>query len=65
MALGKGTPGILKEGYAMTQEEKEKAGINDSSIHVDFMIGSEELDVDGLTEGGIRKPIMRQGDWVL
>jgi aminopeptidase len=32
-------------------------------LHVDFMIGSGEIDVDGLTEAGGREPVMRQGEW--
>lgn len=65
MALGKGTPGVLEEGYRMTREEQDAAGINFSGIHVDFMIGSPYFDVDGLTAQGERVAIMRGGDWVI
>lgn len=64
MALGRGTPGILEGGYALSKEERERAGINDSAIHVDFMVGSEELSVDGWRRTGERVPILRKGDWV-
>ena len=65
MALGKGTPGILENGYELSRKDQEAAGINFSKIHVDFMIGSPELDVDGLTETGENIAIFRAGDWVI
>jgi aminopeptidase len=34
-------------------------------VHVDWMIGSEEVDVDGLLEDGTRVPLMRRGRWVI
>jgi aminopeptidase len=37
--------------------------VNASGTHVDFMIGSPELDVDGVTAGGERVPVLRGGDW--
>ena len=37
--------------------------MNQSQIHIDFMIGSPELDVDGITEAGERVPVLRQGAW--
>jgi aminopeptidase len=37
--------------------------VNDSGQHIDFMIGSPELDVDGITAGGERVPVLRAGDW--
>jgi aminopeptidase len=41
----------------------EKARINHSTVHVDFMIGSPELDVDGITREGETVPVLRRGDW--
>ena len=38
-------------------------GINDSIIHVDFMIGSDDLNIDGVTADGERIAIFRDGDW--
>ena len=37
--------------------------MNQSQIHIDFMIGSPELDVDGITAAGERVPVLRQGAW--
>ena len=39
------------------------AGGNSSNIHVDWMIGSGELDIDGITQDGDRVPVMRSGEW--
>ncbi|MFZ1879146.1 MAG: aminopeptidase [Gaiellaceae bacterium] len=55
IALGNGFP-FLVEG-----EDLER--VNSSGTHVDFMIGSPELEVDGVTAGGDRIPVLRNGDW--
>jgi aminopeptidase len=39
-------------------------GANDSLIHVDWMIGSGEIDLDGITASGRTEPLMRKGEWV-
>jgi aminopeptidase len=46
-------------------EEFRRRGGNESMVHVDWMIGSEEVDVDGLLEDGTRVPLMRRGRWVV
>ncbi len=46
-------------------EERHERGVNHSSIHTDFMIGSNELEVDGVTGAGDAVPILRNGDWQL
>ena len=63
MALGNAYKFTLQGTEAMNDDEFEKAGGNRSSIHVDFMIGSGELDVDGVLTGGKREPLMRKGEW--
>jgi aminopeptidase len=47
----------------MSDEEFAAAGGNQSLIHIDFMIGSGEMDVDGLTGDGTAEPVMRGGKW--
>lgn len=47
----------------MTREELSKEGLNESITHVDFMIGSGEMDIDGITADGKREPIFRKGNW--
>ncbi len=39
------------------------AGGNNSITHVDFMIGSGEMDIDGILSNGKREPVMRKGEW--
>ena len=63
LALGSAYRKTLEGGVAMSDEEFAQAGGNDSLIHVDFMFGSGEMDVDGLTTDGATEPVMRAGEW--
>ena len=63
LALGRGFNNTLKGFENMTNEECKKAGINDSAIHVDFMIGSEDLQIDGITEDCKTVAIFKNGNW--
>ena len=45
------------------EDEADRARANKSGIHVDFMVGSNELDVDGITHEGDRVPVLRGGSW--
>jgi len=63
IALGRALMFNIEGGEAMSDEEFAAVGGNHSLIHIDFMIGSGEMDVDGLTEGGMAEPIMRSGEW--
>jgi aminopeptidase len=63
-ALGRGYRFCLKGGTEMSDPEFAAAGGNDSLIHIDFMIGSQEMDIDGLTTDGRAEPLMRRGEWV-
>ena len=54
----------LGNGYSHPVESPEdRARINTSGVHVDFMIGSPELAVDGITSGGEAVPVLREGVW--
>ena len=64
IALGNAYRTSIKGGEDMTDEEFAAEGGNKSLIHVDFMIGSAEINVDGITVAGDREPVMRQGEWV-
>jgi len=64
IALGQAYSSCLREGDKMTPEELAAKGANDSLIHVDWMIGSAQLDIDGETATGAVEPLMRQGEWV-
>jgi aminopeptidase len=63
VALGNAYKFTMQGSEWMSQEDFEKAGGNRSSIHVDFMIGSGEMDVDGVLPNGSSEPLMRQGEW--
>lgn len=63
VAIGSAYAFCLEGGKTMTKEELEKNGANSSIVHVDFMIGSEQLDIDGETDDGRIEPIFRQGNW--
>ena len=64
VALGAGFKEVLPDGDALTAAEAQKRGINDSIIHVDFMVGSEDLAIDGIRADGSSSPIFRNGTWV-
>lgn len=63
IALGRAFRFNLRGGEAMSDDEFAEAGGNDSLAHIDCMIGSDEMDVDGLKEDGAAVPIMRDGEW--
>ena len=64
IALGQAYSNCVKDGDKLSPEELAARGANDSLIHVDWMIGSNKIDVDGITAGGNAEPVMRQGEWV-
>lgn len=63
IALGRCYPTNVQHGE--NPEALLAAGGNDSLIHVDWMIGTAGTDVDGVTQGGEREPLMRGGEWVV
>ena len=63
LALGRGFSNCIRDYEKYTLEECQKMGINDSIVHEDFMIGTSDLDIDGITEDGRTVPIFRNGDW--
>jgi len=63
LALGSAYAFCLKEGKEMTQEELEEHGLNTSITHVDFMMGTKDMNIDGVYENGTREPIFRHGNW--
>jgi len=65
LAIGSAYAFNLDGGKTMTPEELEAHGANQSLTHNDFMIGSAEMDIDGITEDGSIIPIFRKGDWQL
>jgi len=63
IALGQAYSSCVRDGDKLTPEQLAAKGANDSLIHVDWMIGSGELDIDGVTAPGVTEPLMRQGEW--
>lgn len=63
LALGRAYKSTLAGGLELTDEEFFQRGGNQSLIHVDFMIGSDKVNVDGITGDGRTEPIMRKGEW--
>ena len=62
-ALGMGFKETLPGGDDLSVEEAQKKGINDSIIHVDFMIGADDLSIDGIRPDGTAVPVFRNGTW--
>ncbi len=63
LALGMGFANCIRDYGNYTLDECREMGINDSMIHVDFMIGSEDLSIDAICENGNTVPVFRNGNW--
>lgn len=65
LALGDGFSGCIEDGNSKTNEELKNMGINSSNVHVDFMMGTKDLDIVGTTYEGKTYQIFKDGDFVL
>ncbi|MFD1851538.1 aminopeptidase [Oceanobacillus bengalensis] len=63
IAIGKGYAFCIEGGKTMSEEVLKENGLNDSLTHVDFMIGSEKMDIDGILADGTKEPVFRNGNW--
>lgn len=63
LAIGAAYATSVQNGTQMTQEELKEAGLNRSTVHVDFMVGNAEMNVDGIRKDGSRVSIFRNGEW--
>jgi aminopeptidase len=63
LAIGSAYAFCIEGGKKMSAEELKENGLNESITHVDFMIGSAEMDIDGITADGKSEPIFRAGNW--
>lgn len=63
LAIGKAYPKCIKDDDKLTKEELESLGVNDSFTHVDFMIGSQDLEITGTTAEGKEVPVFRNGNF--
>lgn len=65
LALGRGYNDCVRDYGKYTQEELRALGVNDSMIHVDFMIGSADLSVVGVRKDGTKVTLFENGNWAL
>lgn len=63
IAMGQCYAECIIDGGKMNEDEIAAAGGNSSLIHIDWMIGSAEIDIDGITKDGDRVPVFRKGEW--
>ncbi|MFD1735091.1 aminopeptidase [Bacillus salitolerans] len=63
LAIGNAYPICIEGGTNMNAEELKQNGSNSSLVHVDFMIGSAEMDIDAETADGVIEPLFRNGNW--
>ena len=63
IALGQSFPTCLEHGTDLSREERLAAGLNQSAVHVDFVVGSAEVKVYGVTPDGTEEPIIDSGEW--
>jgi len=63
LALGAAYAFTLQGGTSLSKEELAKRGMNQSLVHVDFMMGSPEMNIDGITDEGNTEPLFRNGNW--
>jgi aminopeptidase len=63
IALGQSYSSCLRDGEKLSPTELAARGANSSLIHVDWMIGSDSLDIDAVTPSGAVEPLMRRGEW--
>lgn len=63
LAFGKAYPTFIINGENLSDDELSKKGANDSIIHVDFMIGTKDLDITGYTEDNTEIKIFTSGNW--
>jgi aminopeptidase len=65
IAFGQGIPECVEGFEELTTDELVELGMNDSTTHVDFMVGGPDVQIDGIEEGGAAVPIIRDDRWVL
>ncbi|HLQ73453.1 MAG TPA: aminopeptidase [Bacillota bacterium] len=63
LAFGKAYPTNIKGGADMSDDALDKHGVNDSLTHVDFMIGSANMSIDGIKADGTTEAVFREGTW--
>ncbi|WP_188397776.1 aminopeptidase [Sporomusa sp. GT1] len=62
-AIGKAYPICIENGVSMNPQQLEQAGVNDSMVHVDFMIGTPDLEITGITANGETISVFKNGNF--
>ena len=65
LAIGKGYPTTVLDGEKLSKQELKELGLNDSTEHVDFMIGTHDLSVTGIKKDGSKFLIFKDGEWTI
>lgn len=65
LAFGAAYPTTVNGGNDMTDKQRAAAGLNASLQHVDFMVGTKDIDIDGIAFDGTVTPLFRNGEWVI
>ncbi|MEG1527879.1 MAG: aminopeptidase [Clostridia bacterium] len=65
LALGQGYPSTVKDGTTMTKQQLADVGVNDSMEHCDFMIGTKDINIVGVTRSGEETQLFVDGEWVI
>ena len=63
IAIGQAYRTCLEGGTTASEAELARRGANTSLVHIDWMIGSSEIDIDGMLPNGTTEPVMRKGEW--
>jgi aminopeptidase len=63
IALGQCYSKCFLDGASLSQDQIKSQGGNSSLIHIDWMIGSDQVDIDGIRADGTKVPVMRKGEW--
>ncbi len=65
LAIGKGYPTTVLNGEKLSKQELKERGVNDSTEHIDFMIGTPDLTVTGIKKDGSKFIIFKDGEWTI
>ncbi len=65
LAIGKGYPTTVINGEKLTLNELKEKGVNDSTEHVDFMIGTPDMEIVGIKKDGSKFVIFKDGEWTI
>ena len=63
LAIGKAYPVCIKNGENMNKKELDQLEVNDSLTHVDFMVGTQDLEILGITSAGVEIPVFKNGNF--